>query len=191
MLLYVQPPPPAAVYSSEELPLLPGSDPLILAAYQWTVAHSPSLQQVVRQLTKVERKARYRLTPGLDLNYGRLLVSTTEEEYHIDIQVPILPWRRSGDALEPWIASALFLALEIASKGEFRDTHDPDKYRFFKKTRFAAFAFQAKVRQEIFAFDPDRLRDMPDGSILFQQGFPATSRTTKGLKQRPLPDGLK
>ena len=179
--------PSTTLVTSEELPLLPGSDPMILGVYQWTVAHSPSLQQVVRQLARAERKARYRLMPGLDLNYGRLVVEATGEAYDIDIQVAVLPWRRCGDALEPWIATAVFLALEAASKGDLQVTHDSHRLTFLNQTRAAAFAFQAKVRKELVMADPLRLKGLPDGLVIFQRGFPSSFNASSPPRQRALP----
>lgn len=190
MLISFQTPPPAEVYSMAELPLLPGSDPLLLDVYRWTLAHSPSLQQVVRHLAKAERKARYRLVPGLDVTYGRLLIITADDEYQIDIQVPVLPWRRCGDALEPWIATALFLAMETATTGDVRETRHPHQLRFIKKTELAAFAFQAKVKKELMDYDPGRLKDLPDGSLLYQRGFPPVPGASKSPSRRLLPHGL-
>jgi hypothetical protein len=166
-------PPPSvqAPQAAPELPLLPGSDPLIFGTFQWAVAHSPSLQQLVRQLAAADRKARYRLVPGLDQNYGRLRIQAIEDTYDIDIEVPILAWRRCGDGLEPWIASALFLAMETASKGKYRETSDPQHLHFVNETKNAAFAFQAKVRKELAASDPERLKGLPDGEVLFRFAF--------------------
>lgn len=175
-------PPPGA-----ELPMLPGSDPLVLGAYHWALRHSPSLLEVVRKLVKAERKARYRLVPGLDKNYGRLVVLVTNDEYEVDLQVPILAWNRCGDALEPWIASAVFLALETAGKGRFRETSDPNYFRFEQDTMRAAFAFQAQVRKELTAADPSRLKDLPDGERLYSSGFPPTVNASGQAVRRPLP----
>lgn len=179
---HLPPPPPGA-----ELPLLPGSDPMVLNAYHWALHHSPSLQEVVRKLVKAERKARYRLVPGLDKNYGRLLVLVTNDEYEVDLQVPILAWNRCGDALEPWIASAVYLALETAGKGRFRETSDPNYFRFEQDTMRAAFDFQAQVRKELAAADPSRLKDLPDGEQLYSSGFPPTVNASGQVVRRPLP----
>ena len=117
------PPPPVQITQAQaEMPLLPGSDPVILAVFQWALAHSPSLREVVRQLPAADRKARYRLVPDLDANYGNLRIQATGDLYHIDIGVSFLDWSRCGDALEPWVATALFLALETARHGKVRET---------------------------------------------------------------------
>lgn len=170
-----------------ELPMLPGSDPLVLGAYHWALHHSPSLQDVVRKLVKAERKARYRLVPGLDKNYGRLVVLVTNDEYEVDLQVPILAWNRCGDALEPWIASVVYLALETAGKGRFRETGDPNRFLFERDTMRATFAFQAQVRKELTAADPSRLKDLPDGEQLYSAGFPPTVNASGQAVRRPLP----
>lgn len=175
-------PPPSA-----ELPLLPGSDPMVLSAYTWALHHSPSLAEAVRKLAKAERKARYRLVPGLDPNYGRLLVLVTDHDYEIDLQVPILAWNRCGDALEPWIASVIYLALETAERGKLRETRDPNHFRFERDTMRGAFAFQAQVRKELAAADPERLKDLPDGERLYQAQFPARLDATGRPVRRPLP----
>jgi hypothetical protein len=77
--------------------------------------------------------------------------------------------------------------MKTASEGGFRQTRDPNRLQFLEKTRFEAFAFQAKVRKELMAADPERLKDLPDGSVLFRRGFPVTSRSGKVSTQRPLP----
>lgn len=199
MLTYPPLPPPQAVQPAAELPLLPGSDPIIIGAFQWALAHSPSLQQVVRQLPGADRKARYRLVPGMAHNYGELRIRPLEDIYDIDIVVPILAWTRCGDALEPWVASALFVALETASKGRYKETGDPQHLRFIGKTREEAFAFQAKVREELASADPVRMTDLPDGQVIFRYGFkpgtypPSISRDaprfSKIPRRRPLPPG--
>jgi hypothetical protein len=165
--------------------MLPGSDSMIFGTYQWALAHSPSLQALLRQLAVADKKARYRLVPGLDPNYGSLLVHPTDEMYDIDIRVSILAWRRCGDALEPWIASALFLALETASKGNCRETSNPQHLHFVSETRKGAFAFQAKVRQELAASDPERLKDLPDGLLLHSYGFKPGVYPVSGSKKSP------
>src|SRR5512133_570815 len=193
-------PPPQAVQRAAELPLLPGSDAIILRAFQWALAHSPSLQQVVRQLPGADRKARYRLVPGMAPNYGELRIRPLEDIYDIDIVVPILAWSRCGDALEPWVASALFLALETASKGRYKETGDPQHFHFIGKTREGAFAFQAKVREELALADPVRMKDLPDGQLIYRYEFkpgtypPSASRDvprfSKAPVRRPLPPGV-
>ncbi len=176
-----------ASQASTDLPLLPGSDPRVLGAYRWTLAHSPSLRQLVRQLAAAERKARYRLVPGLEPNYGRLLVLPTESEYEVDVQVPILAWNRCGDALEPWIASALYLALETAAKGKVQETDDENRLRFLRETRNAAFTFQAQVRRELVLADPERLKDLPNGEALYDSGFAPPKEPSGGPQRRALP----
>jgi hypothetical protein len=173
--------------------MLPGSDPVVFRTYRWALGHSPSLRQLVRQLATAERKARYRLVPGLEPNYGRLVVLATEKEYEIDIQVPILGWNRCGDALEPWIASALYLALETASKGKLKETDNPHHLHFREGTMQAAFDFQAQVRRELVAADPVRLKDLPDGARLYRLGFrplPVAPGASRVPNRRPLPDDL-
>ena len=189
MLIYIAPPSIITPEPLPELPLLPGSDPQILETYKWTVAHSPSLQVVVRELAIAERKARYRLCVGLDANYGRLLVSTTNEEYHIDIQVPVLGWARCGDALEPWIALSLYLARSVATEGALTKASDPYLLRFSKKTKSEAFEFQKKIRREIVLSDPERLKNLPDGLALFESGFtpPTLGSRTRLPGRRALP----
>ncbi|MBK9796638.1 MAG: hypothetical protein IPP58_09080 [Holophagaceae bacterium] len=194
------PPPVQIVQALAEMPLLPGSDPMLLGTFQWALAHSPSLREVVRLLPAADRKARYRLVPALDANYGNLRIRATEDLYHIDIGVAVLGWSRCGDALEPWVAIALFLALETARHGKVRETGDPDHLRFARETRAAAFAFQARVRQELALADPVRMKALPDGELLCSHAFrpgvypPATSkdvpRFSKTPKRRPLPDGV-
>jgi len=193
MPIPLPPPPPQAVQAAAELPLLAGSDPLVFGTYQWTLAHSPSLRHLVQQLAHAEPKARYRLVPGLDLNYGRLAVLATEAGYEIDIQVPVLAWNRCGDALEPWIASALYLALETASKGKLKETGDPHHLHFLDETMQAAFDFQTKVRKELAVADPERLKDLPDGARLYRLGFrpvPLAPGSSRVPARRPLPPGL-
>ncbi|NWJ42270.1 MAG: hypothetical protein HXX12_15005 [Geothrix sp.] len=190
------PPPTQVVQLTPDLPLLPGSDPMILGAYQWALAHSPSLQQVVSQLPGADRKARYRLVPGLDPDYGSLLVGAPGDIYEIDIRVTTLPWIRCGDAIEPWIASAIYLALETATNGRWRETGDKQKLRFTHETRQGAFALQAKVRTELMAADPERLKDLPDGELLFRYGFqpgvypPSHSRRMPEFSRTPTRRGL-
>ena len=194
MLMPVPPEPPRAILVSQatpQLPLLAGSDPMILGTYRWTLAHSPSLQQLVLRLASAEPRARYRLVPGLDRNYGSLVIQATDEGYEVDVRVPILAWSRCGDALEPWIASALFLALETASKGKLKETDDPNHLRFLRDTMRAAFDFQAKVRSELVAADPERLKGLPDGASLYQSGYWPGSGSSQVSPRRPLPDGLR
>lgn len=164
---------------------------MILGTYRWTLARSPSLQQVVLRLASAEPKAKYRLVPGLDQNYGSLVIKATGEGYEVDVRVPILAWSRCGDALEPWIASALFLAMETASKGKLKETDDPNHLRFLRDTMQAAFDFQAKVRSELVAADPLRLKDLPDGASLYRSGYRPGSGSPQAPLRRPLPDGLR
>lgn len=183
-----KPPPLPPLPPGVGLPMLPGSDPLILSTYTWTLAHSPSLQDLVRKLILAERKARYRLVPGLEQRYGRLVVLVTEQEYEIDIQVPILAWNRCGDALEPWIASALYLAYESASKGKLEETANPNAFHFLDETMQAAFAFQEVVRRELVAADPERLKDLPNGERVYRSGFlPVLDATGRPIR-RALPE---
>ncbi|MBK7293766.1 MAG: hypothetical protein IPI84_08320 [Holophagaceae bacterium] len=200
MPLQSPPPPVQIIQAQAEMPLLPGSDPVVLAVFQWALANSPSLREVVRQLPAADRKARYRLVPDLDANYGNLRIQATGDLYHIDIGVSFLGWSRCGDALEPWVATALFLALETARHGRVRETGNPQALRFVWETKAEAFAFQAKVREELAAADPVRMRDLPDGELLYKHAFrpgvypPAASkeipRFSKIPKRRPLPDGV-
>ncbi|HJW43149.1 MAG TPA: hypothetical protein VJ463_01755 [Geothrix sp.] len=183
-----KPPPLPPLPAGVGLPMLPGSDPLIHSTYTWTLAHSPSLQDLVRKLILAERKARYRFVPGLEQRYGRLVVLVTKQEYEIDIQVPILAWNRCGDALEPWIASALYLAYETASKGKLEETANPNHFHFLKETMRAAFAFQGMVRRELVAADPERLKDLPDGERLYESGFRPVLDTSGRPLRRPLPE---
>ncbi|MCE1203130.1 MAG: hypothetical protein LWW79_00765 [Holophagaceae bacterium] len=186
------PPPPAQITLAQvEMPLLPGSDPVILAAFHWTLLHSPSLRGVVSQLPAADRKARYRLVPDLDSNYGYLRIQATGDLYHIDIGVSFLGWSRCGDALEPWVATALFLALQTARHGKVRETGNPQALRFIRETQAEAFAFQAKVREELAAADPVRMKDLPDGELLYKHAFkpgvypPAASKDIPRFSQTP------
>jgi len=199
MLITPPQPPAQAMQATVEMPLLPGSDSMILETFQWTLAHSPSLQEVVRKLPGADRKARYRLVPGLLQNYGALRIRPLDDIYHIDIEVPVLAWLRCGDALEPWVATAIFLALETASKGKHKETNHPQHLLFIRETRERAFAFQARVREELTAADPLRLKDLPDGQVIYGFAFqagrypPAGSkpvvRFSQTPKRRALPGG--
>jgi len=178
------PPAHQVVQSAPELALLPGSDPVILGSYQWTLDHSPSLQQVVQELVRTDRKARYRFVPGLDNRYT-FLVRPTAREYEIDIEVPMLAWRQCGDALEPWIASTLFLVLEVVKKEQYRTFADGNHLSFLKGSIAASFAFQRKVKDELEKADPVRLKDLPDGASIYASRFePARWRNRQ---QRWLP----
>jgi hypothetical protein len=155
-------------------------------AYQWTLEHSPSLQQVVQELVHSDRKARYRLVPGLDDRYT-FLVRPTAREYEIDVEIPILAWRQCGDALEPWIASTLFLVLEVTKKEQYRTFADENHLAFLKGSIAASFAFQRKVKDELVKADPMRLKDLPDGARIYASRFePARWRSRQ---QRWLPGG--
>jgi hypothetical protein len=191
MPLPLQPPPePLAQVAPQalpELPLLPGSDPAILATYRWTLAHSSTLQDVVRRLAKADRKARFRLVPGFEERYDFLIVPT-QEEYEIDIRVPILGWTRCEDALEPWIASALFLAVEIVEKERYRDRKATRELAFLKGSIQASFTFQRKVREELQAADPERLKNLREGSGIYVSRF---APSIFGARQRrALPAGI-
>lgn len=188
-MIQALPPSLEAAQARAELPLVPGSDPLILSAYRWTVAHSASLQGVVRQLAAADRKARFRLVPGLGTRYG-FLISPTQGEYQIDIEVPILAWSRCGDALEPWIASSLFLAWEVIRKEQYRAGSTPYHYYFIKDSIRASFAFQRLVRKELLAADPVRLKDLPDGALIYESGFQLAPPDRGGPARRALPDGV-
>lgn len=185
-LIHSPPPPVQAPNPVADLPLLPGSDALILGVYQWTVAHSVSLQGVVRQLAAADGKARYRLLPGLGARF-EFTVSAADGEYQVDIEVPILAWTRCQDALEPWIASSLFLALEVISKEKYRGNPNPHQYVFLPSSIRASFVFQSQVRRELQAIDPLRLKDLPDGARLYNLGFPPSSSLQEGPSRRPLP----
>lgn len=178
-----------------ELPLGPGSDPLILDVYQWTVAHSASLQRVVQQLAAADRKARYRLLPGLGDRFS-FTIAAAEGESQITLEVPVLAWAKCGDPLEPWIASSLFLALEVISKENHRANPDPHRYDFLRSSIRASFAFQRAVRKELQAADPVRLKDLPDDLVLYESGFqtpagrsasPRTAASRHGSPRAPLP----
>jgi len=190
MFIPLAPPSIVAPEPLPELPLLPGSDPQLLETYRWTLAHSQSLQAVVRELARAERKARYRLCVGLDASYGRLFVRPTDEEYHIDIQVPILGWARCEDALEPWIASSLYLARIVATEGALTRASEPYSLNFPKKTKSAVFAFQKIIRSELAVSDPVRLGNLPDGLELLASGFYPPTLPMRKLRppRRPLPN---
>jgi hypothetical protein len=80
--------------------------------------------------------------------------------------------------------------METATTGDVRETRHPHQLKFINKTRFAAFAFQAKVKKELMVYDPDRLKGLPDGSLLYQRGFPPVPGTSKSPSRRSLPLGL-
>ncbi len=182
MLPYCQPPAQQATAAMPELPLLPDSDPMLLGAYQWTVAHSPSLQAVVRQLATTDKKAHYRLVPGLDAKFS-LTVSPTQDGYEINVEVPVLAWSQCGDAVEPWIASALFLMLEAISKEKYREQSGSKSYALLRESVSASFAFQNRVKKELVAADPERLRDLPDGRALYESRF--RPRSSASPSERP------
>lgn len=187
MLMYCQPPAQQVALPAAELPLLPGSNPLILGTYQWTLARSPSLQQVVRELARADRKARYRLIPGLGDGYT-FVVTPVNEEYEIDIEVPVLPWRQCGDALEPWIASSLFMVLEVVKNEKYRAHSRQNILTFLPGSVSASFIFQSKVKKELQASDPERLKDLPDGARIYHSHFAPTLLSDR--KQRWLPTTL-
>lgn len=187
MSLHCQPPVQQVVETATELPLAPGSDPLILDAYRWTLAHSPSLQQVVQQLVGADRKARYRLLPGLDPQYT-FLITPTNQEYEIDVRVPVLGWRVCGDALEAWIASTLFLVLEVVKDEKYRAHGGKEPMTFLRGSIAASFAFQNRVKQELEKADPGRLKDLPDGARIYATQF--VPDRWRSRKQRALPGGL-
>lgn len=178
MLPHLPPPPAHVLQVQADLPLLPGSDPIILSAFRWTLAHSASLRDLLPKIASAEPRARYRLLPGFEQNYGKLIVHPTADAYDVDVLVPILPWRQCGDALEPWIAGALYLAWYAAGDGHLRGTTSRDHLAFLPRTRKAAFAFQAQVRKELVAADPERLKDLPDALELYLTGFRPPLRPT-------------
>lgn len=188
-LIYYQSPPPQASNSVSELPLLPGSDPLVLGAYRWTVVHSVSLQEVVRQLAAADTKARFRLLAGLSEKYD-FTIFTTNDGYQIDIAVPVLAWTRCGDALEPWIASSLFLALEVVRKEKYRSNPDSNQHSFLQESIWDSFKFQGRVRKELLISDPVRLKDLPDGSSLYKSRFRPASASSGPPSRRPLPSDV-
>ncbi|WP_285724091.1 hypothetical protein [Geothrix rubra] len=144
----------------------------------------------MRQLAAADGKARYRLLPGLGARF-EFTVSAADGEYQVNIEVPILAWTRCHDALEPWIASSLFLALEVISKEKYRGNPNPHQYVFLPSSIRASFDFQSQVRRELQAIDPLRLKDLPDGARLYNLGFPPTSALQEGSSRRPLPSGLR
>ncbi|NTV74669.1 MAG: hypothetical protein HGA66_10735 [Holophaga sp.] len=190
MLLQPPPPPAEVLQVRPEWPVFAGSDPLLLGVLGWTLDHSPTLARVFDRLLKAEPKARYRLTQGFDKNYGRLVVRSDDEFIHVEIQVPMLAWKRCGDAVEPWLATAIFLAATTAERGDLRGTPNPDHFKFLSVTRNAAFALQKEVRKELEAADPVRFKDMPYGWTLYVNGFRAEPGRTRPSQQRPLPPGL-
>ncbi|WP_306591161.1 hypothetical protein [Geothrix sp. 21YS21S-4] len=191
MPISLQPPPqPPALIGPEsvvELPMYPGSDPMILATYRWVLAHSPSLREVVRRLARADKKARFRLVPGLGDRYD-FLITPTPVDYEIEIQVPILGWTRCEDALEPWIASSLFLALEVVEKERYRDRSARGYLAFLDGSLHGSFVFQRKVRQELQAVEAERLKDLPDGPGLYRSGFRPSPQWNR--QRRALPDGV-
>lgn len=187
MSLHCQPPVQQVVETVTELPLAAGSDPVILDAYRWALAHSPSLQQVVQQLAGADRKARYRLLPGLDPQYT-LLITPTNQEYEIDVRVPVMGWRVCGDALEAWIASTLFLVLEVVKDEKYRTRGGKEPMAFLRGSIAASFAFQHRVKQELEKADPGRLKDLPDGARIYAAQF--NPHRWSSRKQRALPGGL-
>jgi hypothetical protein len=187
MPIYCQPPAQQVVEAATELPLAPGSDPLILDAYRWTLAHSPSLQQVVQQLARTDRKARFRLLPGLEKKYT-FWITPTDQEYEIDVEVPVLGWRVCGDALEAWIASSLFLVLEVVKDEKYRVHGSREPMTFLRGSIAASFAFQNRVKEELEKADPGRLKDLPDGARIYAAQF--DPRRWSSRRQRALPGGL-
>jgi len=185
MLMCYQPPVQQAKNLTPELPMFPGSDPEILAAYEWTLAHSPSLQQVVRKLANSDKKARYRLISGGLATRYNMTVTAIDEGYVITIVVPVLGWMRCEDALEPWIASALFVALEVINKENYIERTRWKSHSILTKSVNASFVFQQKVRDEIIAADPERLKNLPDGVLLYRWGFPPTHMQFQNKKQLP------
>lgn len=183
MLPSYLPPPPPAVIHSIELPLLPGSDPQVLAAYRWAVAHSPSLREVVRRLALSDRKASYRLLPGFSTFI--LQVAPRGNGYEVEVEVPILAWTHCGDALEAWVASALFIALEVIDREQYRAAPRQIRLAILDASVRSAFPFQRQVKRELQAADPERLKDLPDGWTLYQSHF--TPPHSERPARRPLP----
>lgn len=184
MLMHYQPPVQQTTNPTTELPLFPGSDPEILAAYEWTLAHSPSLQQVVHQLANSDQKARYRLIPGYGTRYN-MVVTPINGEYIISIEVPILAWEHCEDALEPWIASALFVALEVINKEKYLERAKGKSHSILTSAINASFIFQRKVKIELALADPKRLKDLPDGARIYESGFRPTRFRFQNKKRLP------
>jgi hypothetical protein len=178
MLLFL---PPAIQESQPGMPQLPwfgDSDPRLMRVYEWTLAHSETLRRVVAKLPRAEPKARFRLQPGGEVSYGKLLVQRTKDTYDLTLVVPVKAWQVCGDALEPWVASTFFLALECAERGEVNSTRSPRHYTVSNQTGNRLFAFQSRVRFELAREDSVRLGGIPDsGRALFESRFsgkPAT-----------------
>ncbi|HJV49582.1 MAG TPA: hypothetical protein VJ549_09940 [Geothrix sp.] len=135
--------------------------------YEWTVAHSASLRRVVARLPQVEPKARFRLQPGKEATFGQLLLTRTQETYDLTLLVPVRGWEEGGDALEPWLASTFFLALDCAERGEVHATGVGRGYGISSQVEDRLSAFQYTVRAELAEADPARLSTMPVGGQAF------------------------
>ncbi len=105
-----------------------------------------------------------------------------------------------SSSLEPWVATAFFLALETASKGKYKETKDPQHLLVIRETREKAFAFQAKVREELTTANPARMKDLPDGLLIYNYAFKPGRYPVPDSQQKPkfdlipkrrvLPDGV-
>jgi len=173
--------PPVPNAALTELAWFGESDPMLMDLFRWLLARLPSLQKVVIELVKAEPKALFRLMPDFEVRYGRMTLAKTATHYEITLLVPVLPWTRAHDALEPWVASTVFLALGAARRGGVRGTRDPQTYRWDPQAEQQAFAFQAQVRAELRSLDPSRYGDLPDGQKLYQKGFPTLQQPRRPL----------
>lgn len=155
---------------------------MLMDSFQWMLSRLPGFQKVVIELANAEPKAYYRLVPDLKVSYGRMTLAKTSTHYEITLLVPVLPWSRSHDALEPWVASTVFLALDAARRGGVLSTRDPQTYHWDTEVQQHTFAFQTQIRAELRILDPNLYGDLPDGLKLFKKGFPSLQQP-----RRPLP----
>ncbi|HJV49584.1 MAG TPA: hypothetical protein VJ549_09950 [Geothrix sp.] len=167
------------------------SDPRLMRIFEWTLAHSASLRRVVARLPVAEPKARFRLLPGREAPLGELLLVRTEETYDLTLLVPVNGWEKYGDALEPWVASTFFLALDCAERGEVNPTGRPRSFTVTSEVYSRLSTFQYEVRAELAREDPERLDIMPVGGRAYIDDMVrGRLRRRSPSKRIPFPDGL-
>lgn len=160
MGLLIMLPVPAMVQSGGNLPAWPGlegfiaskihseSEPNLVEALRTLHRYSPGFRATLEAFWREQHMTLLYLRKTSGPTSGNISIQKSNKGYVMHLFVQEAPTLRGLDRIEPWVASVVFLALEVSRRGGVTEIY-PQQFEFSNELVRDMWDDQAKLRKEL------------------------------------------
>lgn len=104
--------------------ILPSSNPHLIETLKSLETNSETVRNILTALWVEQPKVQLELQTTSKQTFGAVMVIKTSSSYQLRLFVQEQPYLQKHDALEPWLGSMLFMALEISRSADVNQVDD-------------------------------------------------------------------